>query len=103
VAAGDRPPGRDAASAIRYFVLVSNYHAALQSFVLQTDAVTLTAFVTVRSRLQADGLAAVPIRNPELHQRTLQIQTMAGRTLPHTVQAFIELLTGAIDNPAVLD
>jgi DNA-binding transcriptional LysR family regulator len=84
-------------------VLVSNYHAALQSFVLQTDAVTLTAFVTVRSRLQADGLAAVPIRNPELHQRTLQIQTMAGRTLPHTVQAFIELLTGAIDNPAVLD
>lgn len=84
-------------------VFASNYHAALQSFVLQTDAVTLTALVTVRSRLQADGLAAVPIRNPELHQRTLQVQTMAGRTLPHAVQAFIELLTGAIDNPALLD
>jgi DNA-binding transcriptional LysR family regulator len=84
-------------------VFVSNYHAALQSFVLQTDAVTLTGFLTVRSRLDVDGLAAVPIRNPELHQRTLQIQTMAGRTLPNVVQAFIELLTGAIDNPALLD
>ncbi len=84
-------------------VFVSNYHAALQTFVLQTDAVTLTGFLTVRSRLDVDGLAAVPIRNPELQQRTLQIQTMAGRTLPHAVQAFVERLTGAIDNPALLD
>ncbi len=84
-------------------VFASNYHAALQSFVLQTDAVTLTGFLTVRSRLAADGLAAVPIRNPELHQRTLQVQTMAGRTLPHTVRAFIELLTAAIHSPALLD
>jgi DNA-binding transcriptional LysR family regulator len=84
-------------------VFVSNYHAALQSFVSQTDAVTLTGFLTVRSRLAVDRLAAVPIRNPELHQRTLQIQTMAGRTLPQAVQAFLELLTGAIDNPALLD
>lgn len=84
-------------------VFVSNYHAALQSFVLMTDAVALTGFLTVRSRLAADGLAAVPISNPELHQRTLQVQTMAGRTLPHAVQTFIELLTGAIHNPALLD
>jgi hypothetical protein len=53
--------------------------------------------------LEADGLAVVPIRNPELQQRTLQIQTMAGRTLPHAVQAFVERLTGAIDDPALLD
>jgi DNA-binding transcriptional LysR family regulator len=84
-------------------VFVSNYHAALQSFVRQTDAFTLTGYVTVRSRLKADGLAAVPIVNAELHQRTLQVQTMAGRTLPQTMQAFIELLTGAIHNPASLD
>jgi DNA-binding transcriptional LysR family regulator len=84
-------------------VFVSNYHAALQTFVLQTDAVTVTGFLTVRSRLEADGLAVVPIRNPELQQRTLQIQTMAGRTLPHAVQAFVERLTGAIDDPALLD
>lgn len=84
-------------------VFVSNYHPALQNFVRQTDAVTLTGLLTVRGRLEADGLAALPIRNPALHQRTLQIQTMAGRTLPTAVQVFLELLTGAIDDPGLLD
>ena len=84
-------------------VFVSNYHAALQSFVLHTDAVTVTGLLTVRSRLDVEGLAAVPIRNPELHQRTLQVQTMAGRTLPYAISAFCELVTAAIENPAMLD
>jgi DNA-binding transcriptional LysR family regulator len=84
-------------------VFVSNYHAALQSFVRLTDAVTLTGYLTVRSRLDVDGLAAVPITNAELHQRTLQVQTMAGRTLPHTMQAFVELLMRAIGEPEVVD
>jgi DNA-binding transcriptional LysR family regulator len=84
-------------------MFVSNYHAALQSFVRLTDAVTLTGYLTVRSRLDVDGLATVPITNPELHQRTLQVQTMAGRTLPHTMRAFLDLLTRAIDEPALVD
>jgi DNA-binding transcriptional LysR family regulator len=84
-------------------VFVSNYHAALQSFVQQTNAVTLAGYLTFRSRLVPDRLAAVPISNPELHQRTLQVQTMAGRTLPKAVDAFLELLVAAIHNPACLD
>lgn len=82
---------------------VSNYHAALQSFVRFTDAVTLTGYLTVRSRLEADALAAVPITNPALHQRTLQVQTMAGRTLPQAIESFIDLLRRAIDDPAIVD
>ncbi|WP_395070064.1 LysR substrate-binding domain-containing protein [Paraburkholderia silvatlantica] len=78
-------------------VFVSNYHVALQRFVRLTDAVTFTGLLTVRGRLKVEGLAAVPLTNPELHQRTLQIQTMAGRTLPQTMQAFLDLLTRAID------
>lgn len=46
---------------------------------------------------------AVPLTNPALHQRTLQVQTMAGRTLPQTMRAFVELLTRAIDEPTVVD
>jgi len=84
-------------------VFVSNYHAAMQTFVRLTDAVTLTGWLTVRSRLDVDGLAAVPITNPALHQRTLQVQTMAGRTLPQTMQAFVELLKRAIDEPETVD
>ncbi len=84
-------------------VFVSNYHAALYSFVQQTDAVTLSGYLTVRSRLKPDRLAAVPISNPELHQRTLQVQTMAGRTLPTAVKAFLDLLVEAIHDPTRLD
>jgi DNA-binding transcriptional LysR family regulator len=83
-------------------VFTSNYHVALQSFVRRTDAVTLTGFLTVRGRLEVDGFAAVPVSNPELHQRTLQVQTMAGRTLPQTMQAFLDLLTRAIDDESVV-
>lgn len=83
-------------------VFVSNFHVALQSFVRQTDAVTLTGYLTVRGRLEVEGLAALPVTNPELHQRTLQVQTMAGRTLPQTMRAFVELLTRAIDEPEVV-
>jgi DNA-binding transcriptional LysR family regulator len=77
-------------------VFVSNYHPALYSFVQMSEAVMLTGYLTVRSRLKADRLAAVPISNPELHQRTLQVQSMAGRTLPAAVGAFLELLVDAI-------
>ncbi|QBR03250.1 LysR family transcriptional regulator [Paraburkholderia pallida] len=83
-------------------VFVSNYHVALQRFVRLTDAVTFTGFLTVRGHLEVEGLTAVPLMNPELHQRTLQIQTMAGRTLPQTMQAFLDLLTRAIDDETVV-
>jgi hypothetical protein len=57
----------------------------------------------VRSRLEVDGLAAIPISNAELHQRTLQVQTMAGRTLPQAMQTFVELLMRAIEAPEIVD
>jgi DNA-binding transcriptional LysR family regulator len=84
-------------------VFVSNYGSALQTFVQLTKAVTLVGLLTVRSRLKPDNLAAVPISNPELHQRTLQVQTMAGRTLPKAVAAFLELLITTIQDPSCLD
>jgi DNA-binding transcriptional LysR family regulator len=84
-------------------VFVSNYGGALQSFVQQTKAVTFVGYLTVRSRLKPDRMAAIPISNPELHQRTLQVQTMAGRTLPKAVGAFLDLLVAAIQDPACLD
>ncbi|GAB3629831.1 LysR family transcriptional regulator [Pandoraea terrae] len=83
-------------------VFVSNYHAALHSLVRDGKTVTLTGLLTVRSRLAPEGLAAIPIRNPELHQRTLQVQTMAGRTLPAPVEAFLGLLIDAIRDPDLL-
>jgi DNA-binding transcriptional LysR family regulator len=77
-------------------VLVTNYHPAQYSFIQQTDAVMLTGFVTVRKRLAHDHVVALPIAHPEVHQRTLQVQTMAGRTLPTAIAEFVDLLVNAI-------
>jgi DNA-binding transcriptional LysR family regulator len=84
-------------------VFVANLQTALQSFVLNTDAITLAGYLTARSRLGPGGLTALPITNPELHQRTLQIQTMAGRTLPRAVVAFVDLVKEAIETPELVD
>jgi DNA-binding transcriptional LysR family regulator len=73
-------------------VFVANSHAALRGFVQNTDAIMLTSYVTVHGHLASLGLAAIPITNPELHQRTLQVQTQAGRKQPEAVDAFVELL-----------
>ncbi|QUH06031.1 LysR family transcriptional regulator [Saccharopolyspora erythraea] len=69
--------------------LVSNYSGALQSFAQLRGGVTLVGPLTVRRRLGADGLAIVPIRNPELSRRSMQIQSMARRALPAAVRAFL--------------
>ncbi|MEU1947414.1 LysR substrate-binding domain-containing protein [Streptomyces sp. NPDC056697] len=69
--------------------LVSNYSGALQSFARLRGGVTLVGPLTVRRRLGADRLAIVPIRNPELSRRSMQIQSMARRALPAAVRAFL--------------
>ncbi len=84
-------------------VFVANVHTALQTFVQRSDAITLAGYLTARSRLASGGLVALQILNPELHQRTLQIQTMAGRTLPRAVVEFVELLKRAIEKPELVE
>ncbi|WP_263254154.1 LysR substrate-binding domain-containing protein [Saccharopolyspora rosea] len=70
-------------------VLVSNYSGALQSFAQLRGGVTLVGPLTVRRRLDADHLAIVPVGNPELSRRSVQIQSMARRALPPAVRAFL--------------
>jgi DNA-binding transcriptional LysR family regulator len=77
-------------------VLISNYHPAEYSFMLNSDAVMLSGFLTVRARLEHDRVVAVPISHPEVHHRTLQVQSMAGRTLPTAIADFARLLVDAI-------
>jgi DNA-binding transcriptional LysR family regulator len=68
---------------------VSNYSGALQSFAQMRGGVTLVGPLTVRRRLGPDRMTAIPIRNPELRRRSVQIQSMARRALPPAVNAFL--------------
>jgi DNA-binding transcriptional LysR family regulator len=73
-------------------VLNSTYIAALRRFVELGDAIGVFAEISLRSRLALGNLVAIPIRSAGLDERQVQVQTMIGRTLPHTVRAFLDHL-----------
>jgi hypothetical protein len=52
-------------------------------------------------QLGPDRLAIVPIRNPDLGKRSMQIQSMAQRALPAAVRAFLDHMCGQADESAV--
>jgi DNA-binding transcriptional LysR family regulator len=74
-------------------VFESNYSCALQTFAQLRGGITLVGPMTVMRRLGPDRLVIVPIRNPELSKRSMQIQSMAQRTLPAAVRAFLDHLS----------
>lgn len=76
-------------------VLTSNSSSALNALARRTGAVTLTGLLSSR-HLVHDGLCTVPLTNPELRRRDLQVQTLARRTLPEPVGAFVRQLVGAL-------
>lgn len=70
---------------------------AVYRFTQQSQqAVALGGFLTAHGRAAEDGMALIPMAESELHQRTLQVQTMAARKLPPAVAAFSDFLISAI-------
>jgi DNA-binding transcriptional LysR family regulator len=82
-------------------VFESNYSSALQTFAQLRGGITLVGPLTVMRQLGPDRLVIVPIRNPELGKRSMQIQSMAQRTLPAAVRAFLDHMCGQADESAV--
>jgi acetylornithine deacetylase/succinyl-diaminopimelate desuccinylase-like protein len=80
-------------------VFETDYSGALYTFARFTDAVTLTGYVPVRRRLAMDGLVAVPVSDPGMHRRHVQIQSLAGRPLSPTVAAFTAHLIERVQQP----
>lgn len=70
---------------------------AVYRFTQQSPSmVALGGFLTAHTRAEEDGMRLIPMAEAELHQRTLQVQTMAGRKLPPAVNAFLEFLIASI-------
>jgi DNA-binding transcriptional LysR family regulator len=80
-------------------VFETDYCGALYTFAQCADAVTLTGYLPVRRRLADDGLVAIPLSNRGMHRRQVQVQSMAGRTLPDHVQAFVAHLVDRLQLP----
>jgi DNA-binding transcriptional LysR family regulator len=81
-------------------VFISNLTGALLRYTQVSGALTLVGHLTLGKHMAAAGLIAVPVSNPGMNQRTIQVQTMAARTLPAPVRTFLEFLISSIRKSA---
>ncbi len=73
-------------------VLSSNQFETLTNFVLHGGGLSISGELTVRGRLERGELRAAQIRDPGMRSRSVELQTLAGRTLPESVSTFAEFL-----------
>ena len=77
-------------------VFVCDNPDALLSFLRASDAVTLLGQITIFRDLANGDVVAIPLKEEELRQRNLQIQTKAGRELPAALANFVDYLSAAL-------
>jgi DNA-binding transcriptional LysR family regulator len=73
-------------------VLTSNRFESLASFVLHGGGLTIAGEITVRDRVRRGELHAAEIRERGMRGRAVELQTLAGRTLPEVVKTFLAFL-----------
>jgi DNA-binding transcriptional LysR family regulator len=73
-------------------VLTTNNMTAVHGFVLHGGGIAVSGEVSVRQVVEAGLMKAIAITDPGLDLRDLQVQTLAGRTLPHAAAAFLKHL-----------
>ncbi|MDF7658155.1 LysR family transcriptional regulator [Erwiniaceae bacterium L1_54_6] len=71
-------------------VFVTNSISALLAFVRYEQGVVVASEMTVREYIRAHNLCAVPLVGQDLHGINIELNTLAGRSLPKAVTAFID-------------
>lgn len=74
-------------------VLTSASLGTIYTMVAQSrDVIALCGAVTVHGRPEQDDLVFVPLADPQMSQRSLQVQVMAGRKMPVLIRYFLSFL-----------
>lgn len=73
-------------------VLSTNHWPTLVGFVCHGGGLTVAGEVTTRQMVTTGTLRAIPIRDHGMGLRDIELQTLAGRTLPHAAQRFLDYL-----------
>jgi DNA-binding transcriptional LysR family regulator len=82
---------------LQYEVAMSGNHAdALVSFAAAGGGIAFYGELSIRTRLLNSALVAVPLRDREMNERYLEVETLAGRPLPDAGKAFVQYLIEAI-------
>lgn len=75
-----------------HIVMTSSSLTALNAYQHYGDVVGFCGSLSVRNRLREARQVLVPLSNPEMQQRLMQVQSMAGRRLPPAVRTFVDFL-----------
>lgn len=73
-------------------VLISNHAKTVLNFVAHGGGLSVASEIAARHLVAAGAIVALPISDPGMDLRDLEVQTLAGRSLPVAVQAFLDLL-----------
>ncbi|MCW5232999.1 LysR substrate-binding domain-containing protein [Verminephrobacter eiseniae] len=73
-------------------VLISNHAKTVLNFVVHGGGLSVASEIAARHLVAAGAIVALPISDPGMDLRDLEVQTLAGRSLPVAVQAFLDLL-----------
>lgn len=76
-------------------VFVTNNSQALYRYAQLSGAVTFSGALSIRGKLQNDGLVAIPLAG-KVQPRRIEVQTMVGRTLPASVREFADFLVAEL-------
>jgi DNA-binding transcriptional LysR family regulator len=79
-------------------VLISAEVNPLIAFATLGGGVTICGELAARARIRTGLLVAITLRDREMNERHVEIQTLAGRILPNACQAFLRHLQQAIVN-----
>lgn len=71
--------------------IYSNYAAALHAYVRDSQAILFASYSSIFQQLKVNRLVAIPLKNPEMHARTMQVQVMRGRILPEVIEQFLSV------------
>lgn len=73
-------------------VLTSNFFQALYCFAAAGGGICIAGDVSVRHLVASGDMVALRISDHGIDARHIEVQTMIGRTLPRSVQTFLEFL-----------
>lgn len=73
-------------------VLISNHVKTVLNFVAHGGGLSVASEIAARHLVEAGAVVALPISDPGMDLRDLEVQTLADRSLPVAVQAFMDLL-----------
>ena len=75
-----------------HIVMTSSSLTALNAYQRYGDVVGFCGSLSVRNRLSKAKQVLVPLDDPEMQQRLMQVQSMAGRRLSPAVRTFVDFL-----------